>query len=352
MRQVFFKTVDALEAAASTAGDARFNDLESGKLGFWNLDAATGGDWFATALFQAAIDTDAEAGDDTTGLTTIANPIMLKRSLQVVQGFTSGNPIATPIINTRDVVRVTAEGYVASTKHQQTVTFAAGDAGDEVQLRFVVRTAHTGYLDYVNGETAFSDLTGEGYHFPLGVFNTTNHKVINFSFTATNSGSDNGAAACVTAIEGNETLNAMFNVAVANTNTVTFDARHAGVIFDIIADNLTGSTSLTVTQSANWTPGVGNAWQARTDELKSRAMAGHYNRMYFPMDFQNFVTAADTEYDRYEITYKIDGDRAVVKGSQYGTAIIYEVNGQNDVGVVLNAGTADPVATKTEYVFA
>jgi hypothetical protein len=57
MRQVFFKTVSALQAAAGTAGDARFNDLTSGELGFWTLDAATGGDWFAGNLFTQSLST-------------------------------------------------------------------------------------------------------------------------------------------------------------------------------------------------------------------------------------------------------------------------------------------------------
>lgn len=350
MRQVFIKTVAALEAADGAAG-ARFGDLTSGKLGFWDCKAnAAYGDWFTSALFQASIDTDAEADDSATALTTIANPLMLKQEIQIVQGFPSGNPLTTPIINTRDITRIHAAQHVGTTKHQQTVAFAAGDAGDEIQLRFIIRAAHTGYLDYVNNETAFSDLTGEGYHFPLGVFNTTNHKIINFSFTATASGSDNGAAACVTAIENNPTLNALFNVAVANTDDVTFDARHAGVIFEIIADNLTGNTSLTVSTTAKFDPGVGNAWQARTDELKSRAYAGNYNRMYFPMDYTDFVTSATATYDRYEVTYRIDGDRAVVKGSQYGTAVIYEPTGVDAVDAVLNLGT--DLAANYEYVFA
>jgi len=157
-----------------------------------------------------------------------------------------------------------------------------------------------------------------------------------------------------TAILNNNTFNSMFEVTIvggagAGTN-VDINARHAGVIFDIIVVNEEDEvdTDQPVTQA--WFPGVGNDWQARGDELKAREYAGNFNRMYFPQTYADFVTD-DSEWDRYEVVYRIDGDRDVVKGSQFGSAIIYEQNGQNAVGAVLNASTADPTTTYTKYIF-
>ena len=119
----------------------------------------------------------------------------------------------------------------------------------------------------------------------------------------------------------------------------------------MIADNLTSDTSLTVANgTAKWAPGTGNDWQARADELQARSQAGNFNRMYFPQTFQDFAVNGGT-YDRFEITYKIDGDRDVVKGSQYGTAIIYENTGTDEVANVLNGGTPPTAGQPVEYLF-
>ena len=131
-------------------------------------------------------------------------------------------------------------------------------------------------------------------------------------------------------------------------------ARHPGTIFEVIqhnaSDDASAQTEVALQQA--YDPGIGNAWQARADELKARAQAGNHNRMYFPQTFENYVTAATQDFDRFEITYKIDGDRDVVKGSQFGTAVIYEKDGTdaNGLRVALNLGAALTVAG-TEYLF-
>ena len=355
MRQVFFKTQASL-IAAGTAGDDRFSDANlAGELGFWDLNSAsTGGAWFGSALFTNTVDNDTTGGDTADDAVTIANPLMLKTSLQVVQGYGGSNPIASPIIDTRNIVRVTCAGYVATTQYAVTYTPDTTNEGanDEVQLKFVIRTSPSDYLNYVNGEAAFADLGGNNFNFPLGAHNTTNHKIINISFTAT--GTDTTTCDAVrTAVQNHSVLNALISVNAAGSGTAVLTARHAGVTFEVIGENLTDDAAVTATDFAvtEFVPGVGNAWQARAAELKGRSYSGNFNRMYFPDSFTDFVTSASTEYDRYEITYKIDGDRNVVKGSQYGSVTIYEVNGDNKVGLVLNNGTADPGSTKVEYVF-
>ena len=379
MKQVFFKTVQAVEPSATTAGDARFADLEKGKLGFWDLSPATGGDWFASALFQttnlAALpaisatnfpdDTAASIGDatdleavadqrrlDGAAHETVANPLFLKSRFQIAQGFSSGNPLVSPIISASDIVRVDASGHTATTQYAVTYTpdtGAEGD-GDELELKFVIRQGSTQYLDFVNNEAAFADLSDGTHRFPLSGFHNNNHKIINISCKASSTATltcDNVRAA----VKNHGVLNAM--IKTSGTATAILTARHPGVVFEIIGFNLTDDAAFTSTDFGitNFVPGVGNAWQARTEELKARALQGDYNRMYFPMSQTDFVTDASTDYDRYEIVYKINGDWGPVKGSMYGSAVIYEVDGQNDVGAVLNAGTADPGSAKTEYIW-
>lgn len=346
MKQVFISN-SALEAAG-TAGTDRFADLVSKKLGFWTLDAATGGAWFATGLFGTDLEdgTDATSGD----VVTIANGYMLKNKIQIVQGYGSGNPIATPIINSSDIVRVTAAHYEASTRHEVKITPNAGDIGSDVlNLKIIVRKQPTGYLDYVHNEAVIADLSGASKQFPLHVFNTTNHKVINISVDA-GAAVENTVDNIITAISGNATLDAMFTT---NDDTTHVDivARHAGVVFEAILENVTDDRFTSSVVVAAFAPGTGNDWQARTDELQARAAShANYNRMYFPQTVTDFVADGNT-FDRFEITYRIDGDRNVVKGSQFGTAVIYETTGTDSVKDVLNVGSVPVAGTPVEYLF-
>lgn len=350
MRQVFFKNVAALQAAGAAGAD-RFTDLGSGELGFWNIDAATGGAWFTSSLFKSTVE-DGTAADNT-DVVTLAKAMPLFRDFQIAQGFATNNPIATPIINAGNLVKVTAAGYQASALHTVRVTPTSADASDNISLRVVVRNTPTDYTSYVNNEVTIADLSGGGYQFPLGQFNTTNHKLMNLAVAK----GATVAAICVniqTAIQNNNTFNSMFTVATvggSGTETnVDITARHAGVIFEIITVNEEDEVETDGAVTQAWDPGVGNDWQARGDELKAREYAGNFNRMYFPQTYADFVTDNST-WDRYEVVYRVDGDRDVVKGSQFASAIIYEVSTQQTVDAVLNGGVNPTAGTTTEYLF-
>lgn len=357
MKQVFFKTQDALQGAG-TAGDDRFSDLASGELGFWTPDASTGGAWFASALFEnrfVIADTDSadNAAASVSPTLTMSGGNFLKERIQVVQGFGSGNPIASPIISTSNIIRVDASGHDVTVPYKIIYTPGTNEkvASNELEFKFVVRQGSTSYLDFVNNEAAFADLIDGTHRFPLSGFHNNNHKIINISIVTGGGSDQNVCDALRTAIQNHGVLNAM--IKTSGSTTAVLQARHPGVVFEIIGHNLTDDVAIPAGGFGltDFVPGVGNAWQARTDELRARSQQGDFNRMYFPMSQTDFVTSATAVYDRYEITYKIDGDRNVVKGSQYGTAIIYEVDGQNDLGAVLNRGTADPSTNKVEYVW-
>lgn len=342
MRQVFFKTTAALQVAGAAGAD-RFTDLGSGELGFWNIDAATGGAWFGSALFQSLVDDGGGTG------VAVAKALPLFRDFQVAQGFATNNPIATPIINANNLVKVTAAGYQASARHALTMLSTADDDDNNLSIRFVIRTTPTDYISYVNNEVTIADLSGAGYQFPLGQFNTTNHKLFNLAVSP--GASPTAVSANIaTAIQNNNTANSLFTVVDNGAAGCVVTARHAGVVFEAILVNESDSTEADQTLTTAWDPGVGNDWQARGDELKAREYAGNFNRMYFPQTYADFVTDNST-WDRYEIVYRVDGDRDVVKGSQFASAIIYEVSSQQAVDAVLNGGVNPTAGTTTEYLF-
>jgi len=176
-----------------------------------------------------------------------------------------------------------------------------------------------------------NDLSDGGYAFPLSVFNTTNHKVINVEFTPASTSSGAGANALKTAIEGHALLNSLFTAEVANTDDLDVKARHAGVVFDVIVENVNTGATVTGAVDAAADLGVGDPFMVLGDELKARALAGNFNRMYFPQTFTTFTSTSST-YDKVTIVYRIDGDRGVVKGSQFGELVIYDDNQSGATG--------------------
>lgn len=354
MRQVFVKNgaSSVLEPVDTTSGRvaANFGDLGSGEVGCWNLDKYGYGGWHTSALYQKTV--EAGTTSDASDAVTLGQPLWLVNRLQFAQGYGSGNPIATPIIHTGNILRVNYEPYADTTQMKHVISGAA-TAGDDITFRFVVRTAPTSYLDFSDPSNAINDLSGDGKIFPLGAFNTTNHKVIDIELTNASSTLGTMLADLKSKVEAHGLLDNILNVSTSSTANDTLTVRHAGVIVELImgesADISVQPGSLTVT-TTQYDAGTGNDWQVLSDEKAARGLAGNFNRMYFPQSFTQFATSGAT-YDKVSITYKIDGDRDVVKGSQFGELVIYDDNqsagtgGLEDIFGYTNA-------TAAEYRFA
>ena len=108
LSQVFISNTDVLETGTTFTGIA-----STPEIGIWNLAGNSGaGAYVNSALYQASADlTDLDTGET---LAAIANPLWFYNNLQFVQG-TAGNPIATPIINTRDIRRIKYDPYGKAT---------------------------------------------------------------------------------------------------------------------------------------------------------------------------------------------------------------------------------------------
>lgn len=330
MRQVFVKNgaSSVLEPVDTTAQSvaASFGDLSSGEVGCWNLDKWGYGGWHTSALYQKTI--EAGTASDISDAVTLGQPLWLVNRLQFAQGYGSGNPIATPIISTGNILRINYEPYADTTQMKHVIGGTGATAGDDITFRFVVRTAPTSYLDFSDPSNAINDLSGDGKIFPLGAFNTTNHKIIDLELTNASATLATMLLDLKSKVEAHGLLGNILKVSTTSTANDTLTVRHAGVIVDLIVGE---SSDISVTpgdltvNTTQYDPGTGNDWQVLSDEKSARGLAGNFNRMYFPQSFTQFATTGST-YDKVTVTYKIDGDRDVVKGSQFGELVIYDDN--------------------------
>ena len=307
LSQVFVSNTDVLQAANNT-----FTTPTTATIGIWNLAGNSGaGAYIASKLYATTV-----AQEDTAAAvsgTAVANPLWLFKRLQFVQG-TGGNPIATPILNTANIKRIKYDPYTASAGHKQVLTGTpANNAAHTV--KFIFRTTPLDQLNFhdPNG-TGLVDLSGDKKVFPLGAFNTTNHKVISVELTKTDADATvtEFCALLGTAVKAHALLNDLIKVSETTVADDTYTARHAGVVFDmIIWNNTADAASALVVTATGLVPGVGNAWQVLGDEIKCRSRYGNFNRMYLP---QNMPTYTNTTYKYDKITIEYEHDWPTATG--------------------------------------
>lgn len=289
----------------SSSGD--FTGITTNECGVWDFKGDT---YRATRIFVKDVDIDEAAGaDETASLVTVANPVWLYTDLQFVQN-TAGNPIASPLINTRDIKRVRFDPYAASVGHTHVLT----DAGSltftrDLRFKFIVRTTPTAQLNFYDAAgTDYVDISGEGKQFPLGAFNNTNHKAI----TVEVAGSEytNFATLVDTLVERVEAhgiLDDLVNITDNSTNA-TIVCRFAGVRVDLVitdadGNDMIGSSGDTIANAiTESTLGVGNDWQVLSEEIRCRSRYGNFNRMYLPQNMPTY-TVSGNAYHKVTIEY-------------------------------------------------
>ena len=303
LSQVFIANAGNLKAASGTGADSLSGLASTPEIGIWNLAADGNGDhWLNTALYAATVDTDTSNPDDTTvAALTVANPLWLYRDLQFAQG-TSGNSIATPLINTRDIKRLRFEPHVASVGHKQVITGTPA-SGKVYRVKFIIRNTPTDQLSFYDASgNNYPDLSGAGKDFPLGAFNTTNHKAITVEITTTSTTLATETAKIKAAVEANKLLNEILVVSTTTVAGDTYTARHAGVVFDMIIWNDTDDAAALTVTPAGAVIGVGNDWQVLGEEIRCRSRYGNFNRMYLPQNMPTY-TVEGNAYHKITIEY-------------------------------------------------
>jgi hypothetical protein len=327
LRQVFVSTNADLEATGGDNGDM-FTDISTaGNMGIWDHAGDSGkGAWRTSALFTGgnglpAISATnfpadgAAAVSDETDLEAVADQMRLDRALgadnvlatalipsfQLVQGYGStGNPIASPIIRSHDLVDVDYIPYNAPVKEVvdlDTSGITAPVVGDIFTLKVQVR---------FSGEPSLYDAqinpAAQNIGATLSHIIDQSQKVFSVEFvaaTTTLADSINGIRDAVNA------HGVLKNIITAsnNSNDVRLTSKIDGM--HVVAQFLEGGVKLkTSTVSTIGERGNGSYAQVLSDEKKSRlANLGSMNRLYLPENFTTFA-ASGTDYDTIIFRYK------------------------------------------------
>lgn len=362
LNQVFISDAEtALSGSTFNSSGAAADDV-----GIWNLDAA--GVYQAAKLYEKKISgaaanvdtTDTSADDPIEDQLTIVNPLWTLRRFQIVQRPVSGNWIASPMIDSSSVKRVqyTAHENWAGAKctiETADLNTAGATDGDSYIFKFIIRAVP-------RNQTSFYDVSnlaveGTSNAFPLGGFNTTNHKAINMTVTIADV-DDADAANNVTnvqnAIAAHPILKDMVSAADVG-NDIVISSLHPGLVFNLLIFNDTQGTDAQEAALTGEVVGTGNDWQVYDDEVRCRYKNGNFNRMYFPQPSDVF-TRAGGHYDKITIEYASPNwpnGAGIVPAGSCNIATIYYTN----AGTAPSSGTEFPVlfdytqGTDAEFVW-
>lgn len=290
--------------------------------------------------------------DTGSNIVTNLTAVAIKR-IQITQTMPSGNCIASPIIDTKDIKRINYRQWtsVVPKVQVQTVTWSgAPTASKAVMIRIALRTAPTDYNSFASPTAAGNDLSGGGFTFPLVGNFAAGRMIFNIEVPAGTYTTTTLGDYVRTAIAANPTLNAIF--VTSGTSTLVLTARHYGVDFDLIAQYSDGSTNNFVTSVVSTMANgaaASNYLVALGDEKKQRARYGNFNRMYFPVAFPEFAQPG-YKYDVIEIQYAHNwpSSTGIARAGELNTIRIYAGNGATAL-TYLAAATGTELATVFNY---
>jgi hypothetical protein len=301
----------------ATGATGAIFDKHDGTNGFNALAASAnkGGVW----TYEASTGVHTYAG------TAASLPGSAFEYFQVSQGTTNAYPIASPIIRPKQIRRVKYTPYVASQRHTQAGTFSATvPAGQTYLVKIALRTYPTHYEAFANPTSTAIDLSGGGKVFPLIGNFAAGRDILQVVEIAAGTTAANCGIAVTNAINANTLLSSMFTVSDNGAGVVTVIARHAGVIFDLVAFNSVTDTAVITVATTGWDAGTGNYWQAISDEKKQRSLYGNFNRMYFPTAQTDYAQSGNS-YDVIEVSYDHGhpADTGIARAGEWNTIRMY-----------------------------
>jgi len=295
-----------------------------------------------------------------------SSPQWLNNQFQIVQAMPSGNPIASPIIHSNQVKRLSYNFSVEPVLHQLDIDTDAGlnpvVEGDTMKL--ILRIHYTNDVAFYEAQVNPSGSVTSVTPALSNAFNNP-QRIYKVEVAATNDTEADQSAVLVAAINADPTvsqlvtatddgdgllLEAKFFGTVLNA-TVTKNGDTAGVVLDNSGDDMT--------------IGVGSYAEVLSAEKKAQYSQGHFNRMYLPT---GGVTMASTTagglssetalYNRLVIEY-VNGNSAMPGFNAQGntsTVTLYTPRAtfaNEDTGKGLEAvfGLQSASDTNVEYIW-
>ena len=315
-----------------------------------------------------AIDTAADEAINT----VLSSPNWLNQAFQIVQALPSGNPIASPIINTSQVKRLRYDFNVEPVLHKIDCLasgLAAIAVGDTLQL--VVSLRFPGDISFyeaqVNPSGSVTNVTpaiSAAFDNPKRIYKSR----IYTAATATVNTEHNAFADQVIAdnASGVNSFSDFITTTLA-TNDLDLTAKFFGMIIEATVIKNGVKSHVAQPDGAGTSPsiGVGSFAEVLSAEKKAQYSQGHFNRMYLPTGGLTHASATagglssqTALYNRLVIEYEnANGTMpGFNRAGNTSTATLYTpvaTFAAQDTGLALEAtfGLLDATNTNTEFIW-
>lgn len=279
-----------------------------------NVDKANA-TWAKSAQGLILADTTDMADDS--GIVNVApsSPQWLNSQFQLVQAMPSGNPVASPIIHTRQVKRLRWDLNAAPTLHKidvQSSDLASIAVGDTLQL--VVSLRFPGDISFyeaqVNPSGSVTNVTpaiSAAFDNPKRIYKSREYTAA----TATVNTEHNAFADQVIAdnASGVNPFSDFITTTLA-TNDLDLTSKFFGAIIEATVIK-NGVKSHVASETTAMLMGVGSFAEVLSAEKKAQYSQGHFNRMYLPtggvthasQNPGNITSTQTLNYDRIVLDY-------------------------------------------------
>ena len=298
--------------------------------------------------------------------TVLSSPNWLNQAFQIVQALPSGNPIASPIINTSQVKRLRYDFNVEPVAHVQTVADAGLSSiavGDTLQAIFSIRFPGdiAFYEAQINPSGSVTNVTpalSAAFDNPKKIYKST----IYTAGTTSVANEHNAFVDAIIADTSNSILD--FVTVTESSNDLVATAKFFGLVIDVFVLK-NGERSHGVSGETAMVKGVGSFAEVLSAEKKAQYSQGHFNRMYLPTGGLTHASATagglssqTALYNRLVIEYEnANGTMpGFNRAGNTSTATLYTpvaTFAAQDTGLAVEAtfGLFDGTNTNTEFIW-
>lgn len=267
-----------------------FSAVAAGVIGIWDVDNGKYLDGSSDILgFVNTV-----FSDDVAGQTAADIPMhyVYPNRFQIVQGRTTGAPLATSILFGKDVTHLAYRKYVAPVLHKSVIAVVDAAATTTLNtIKVITKAVPTAY--YTMQDSAYKEV-----RYRAG-------EIFNMEYSGATAKDTIGAGLAAAGTNAKHPFTITYN---AGADDITIQAKEAGYIFDVVVNATSDGDDLTSVMTTG-EKGEGDAEVVQGLEKKSLASLGYHNRIWMPISTSNELMSNGHSVNGYDlIQIKVKGE--------------------------------------------
>lgn len=304
-----------------------FSAISAGVIGIWDVDNGKYLDGSSDILgFMNTQYVDDVSGDTATNSVNIPMNYIYPNRFQIVQGRTTGAPLATSILFGKDVTHLEYRPYVAGVKHKHVYDVVDAAATTTVNsIKVITKAYPTAY--YTLRDSAYPNISYRS------------GEIFNFEYSGATAKDTIGAGLVTAGTKDRHPFTVSYNT---GTDKITIEAKEVGYIFDVVVNATSDGNDLSLDAVTTGEKGEGVADVVQGLEKKSLANLGYHNRIWLPMSTSNELMSNGHSVNGYDlIQIKVKGEN----GNTYAHSLEGKMRGDVTINMWWDEAWTDGAST-------